>query len=485
MPRRGLRTLAAGLLVLTAGLTIATSGIAAPESTAKSRARVHYKQGESYQKAGQYAAALKEYSIAYELLPVPELLFNLGQANRLAGNKEAALQNYRLFLQSGNNGRGSDEARAWVAKLSAELEGDAGHKPKVPPPEAAAERPDLAAPADLAVPPDLAPAASAAPPRGGGPPRLAGASDSSGTTDGDGNDARFDGPSGVVTDGAGNAYIADSLNGTIRKLVLATRAVSTLAGSPGKSGSTDGPAASALFGAPEGLALDGAVLYVADPKNCNVRRIDLAGGTVSTVAGVAGAAGSEDGSAAQARFSAPVAVASDGHGALYVADAGNNKTIRKIVLATGEVSTLAGSPGISGAIDGKGAEAHFSSPRGLVADRGFLYVTDATTNSVRKIGIQTGVVTTLAGAAGVSGSADGVGLSARFLAPDGIAVDTDGSLYVADTGNNAIRKIAAGRKVTTLVHWDAANGPVGLTILGGGELLVTHQDHTLFRLRVR
>ncbi len=155
-----------------------------------------------------------------------------------------------------------------------------------------------------------------------------------------------------------------------------------------------------------------------------------------TLAGQAGMTGSVDGSGSQARFNAPHGVATDHAGNVYVSDSANG-TIRKITPG-GVASTLAGLPGYSGNTDGNGHDARFGNPQGLAVDnQGNIYVADTGNNTVRKI-TPLGVVTTLAGLAG----AGGAGADARFNSPGGVAADSAGNVYVADTNNHTVRKIA-------------------------------------------
>src|SRR5208283_2659603 len=165
-----------------------------------------------------------------------------------------------------------------------------------------------------------------------------------GSADGTGSSANFYYPSGVATDNAGNLYIADTDNHTIREVVAATGAVTTLAGLAGVSGSDDGTGSDARFDSPSAVAVDGAGnIYVADTLN-NTLRMVTASGVVSTLAGTPGSSGSADGMGSAAQFQGPQGVAIDSAGNLYVADT-NNHTIRKVVLATGEVTTIAGLAG--------------------------------------------------------------------------------------------------------------------------------------------
>lgn len=272
---------------------------------------------------------------------------------------------------------------------------------------------------------------------------------STNATDGVGSVARFNSPHSVAVDAAGTIYVADTLNNTIRKITPAG-SVTTLAGmSPFQSfGSEDGPGALARFASPHGTAVDSTGnVYVADCYNHTIRKISNAG-VVTTLAGTAGASGWVDGPGATARFYYPKGVAVDGAGTLYVADTGN-ETVRKITPA-GMVTTLAGLPGVSGLSDGAGSLARFKGPIGVAVDAaGTLYVADTDNDTIRKI-TAAGVVTTLAGTAGASGSTDATGAFARFFAPEGIAVDGAGTVYVADTGNFIIRKVTPAGAVTTL-----------------------------------
>jgi hypothetical protein len=269
---------------------------------------------------------------------------------------------------------------------------------------------------------------------------LAGTAGVTGSADGTGPAASFGTTAAITTDGT-NLYVADYSNQTIRKIVIATGVVTTLAGTAGVIGSADGTGAAASFNDPAGITTDGANLYVGEEGNSTIRKIVIATGVVTTMAGTALTPGSTDGTGAAARFDGPDAITTDGIN-LYVAEYVNN-TIRKIVIATGAVTTLAGSPPptLPGSVDGTGAAASFNSPLGITTDGTNLYVTEQTGNVVRKVVTATGVVTTIAGAAGAPpGSADGTDGGARFSRP--VGVTTDGAnLYVDDFTNNTIRKI--------------------------------------------
>ncbi len=207
----------------------------------------------------------------------------------------------------------------------------------------------------------------------------------------------------------------------------------------------DGAGAAARFQLPYGIVSDATNLYVADTYNNAIRKIVIATGTVTTLAGSpAGSPGAADSTGTAATFDGPQGITTDGTN-LYVVDVNNNK-IRKIVIATGAVSSLTGvatTAGSPGAADGTGTAATFNGPQGITTDGANLYVSDSGNNKIRKIEIATGAVSSLTGAAntaGTPGGADGAGTAATFNGPQGIT--TDGvSLYVADTWNNTIRKI--------------------------------------------
>ena len=289
---------------------------------------------------------------------------------------------------------------------------------------------------------------------------LAGAPGIGGSADGVGGAARFNHLEGVAVDGAGNVYVADTENQTIRKLAP-DGAVTTLAGLAGSPGFSDGMGAAARFNLPTGVATDSAGnVYVADIGNHTIRKITAAG-LVTTLAGSPLVGSYADGTGAAARFNAPAGLSTDAAGNIYVADSGNH-VIRKIT-PSGVVTTLAGSPGAGGFADGAGAAAKFNGLRAVASDAaGNLYVADLINALVRKVS-PAGVVTTIAGAAGAIGSTDGTGSSARFSSPLGIAVDASGTLYVADTNNSAIRRISTGAVVTTFAGSPTNTGTADAT----------------------
>jgi YVTN family beta-propeller protein len=318
---------------------------------------------------------------------------------------------------------------------------------------------------------------------------LAGSQRMTGDANGVGSDASFDFPAGASLDPAGNLYVADWGNSMIRQ--ISPRGDVTTAACLSGSACSAAGAGSLPYSGPMGVAADGAGnLYIADEGLSIIEKVVLATGTISTLAGAESLPGSQDGTGASARFWGPTGIVFDGLSNLYVADSANN-TIRKVVIATGEVSTVAGSASNLGSLDGVGSAASFWGPSSLAlgAD-GDLYVADTSNFIIRKIDLATSRVTTLAGTAGVSGSADGVGAAARFYFPQGVAADALGNLYVADTRNSTVRVIdLATAEVTTAIGVADQSGltlgaiaqarltsPIGLAVSSTGSLYIADSD---------
>ena len=369
-----------------------------------------------------------------------------------------------------------------------------------------------------------------------------------GYRDGTGTNAVFFGPYGVAVDSFGNAYVADSENSLVRR-VTADGTVTTLAGAPQYLGSADGIGTNAAFSFPVGLAVDGAdTVYASDTFNSLIRKLTPVGleWVVTTIAG--GGPGVErwghaDGIGTNASFFHPAGIVVSSQGILYVSDADNN-TIRELtpVGADWEVTTIAGTPTqiptnggfhlAGGYADGNGKQALLNGPLGLAIDKeDNLYVADSGNHVIRKLARHPPVrslrretsagrgndpsehaagnwlVSTLAGAPGEPGAADGPGRSARFNRPYGLAADSAGNLYVGDLGNFTVRKITpvGGRwAVTTVagvpglaggadgtgagalfgrtnVWFGGSAGPAGVAVDGIGNLYVTDPLNSTIR----
>jgi sugar lactone lactonase YvrE len=334
---------------------------------------------------------------------------------------------------------------------------------------------------------------------------FAGAAGNAGSTDGTGSGARFAHPSDVAVDAAGNLYIADTGNNTVRKVtspVMSNIAlppppfgtVTNLAGQAGVSGSSDGSGTGANFNHPAGIAVDNAGnVYVADTDNNEIRKV-TALGVVTTLAGQAGRTGSADGSGSAASFNGPSGIVADTAGDLYVADTLNH-TIRKVTSA-GVVTTIAGVAGASGLADGTNSAARFHGPQGLAIDSSNnLFVADTNNNAIRRIVTATGTVTTVTGEAGTAGSTDGANSHAQFHYPSGVAVDTTGNLYVADTENHTLREISSSGAVSTLAGTADSSGstdgvgtaagfdfPTGASVDGSGNVYIADANNGTIRI---
>jgi hypothetical protein len=286
---------------------------------------------------------------------------------------------------------------------------------------------------------------------------LAGTPGTPGTADGIGAAARFGGPQGIASDGASLLFVADTGNHTVRQVNVMTGAVVTVAGRPGVPGNLDGAASVAQFDFPRALAFEAGDVFVADTNNHTIRKVGLQSGVVSSLAGSVGSSGSSDGTAGVARFNLPNGIAGDGTGSLYVSDAGN-ATVRRIIVASQLVSTLAGTAGMKGTTDGTGAAARFFELWGLAYDGGNLYISDFGSKTIRRLVVSTGVVTTVAGTVGVAGSRDGVGSAALFTEPAGVARDGAGNIYIAENGLHTIRRMVTATN-TVATYAGAASSP--------------------------
>jgi kumamolisin len=253
-----------------------------------------------------------------------------------------------------------------------------------------------------------------------------------GNTNGTGNSARFYNPNAIVADSSNNLYVADTSNNSIRKITASGAAVSTLATG---------------FNAPNGIAIDSSGnLYVADSGNNVIKKVTSAG-SVSILAGTSGTAGYVNASGTAAKFNNPASVAVDSLGNVYVADYGND-VVRKIT-STGVVTLFAGQPGTTGYADGVVGKSAFNTPGGVAVDgSNNVYVADSLTppigstaggnNLLRRISTA-GVVSTIAGQAGVTGSASGTGTAAQFYSLQAATFNSAGEVFLADTYNQLIR----------------------------------------------
>jgi len=305
--------------------------------------------------------------------------------------------------------------------------------------------------------------------------------------DGKGDQASFANLMGIAADNKGNLYVADSHNNVIRK-ITSDGTVTTWAGS-GAVGSADGKGTAASFFYPTALAVDSnGNVYVSDTHNNLIRKIDPTG-VVTTLAGKGRVSANDIDTSDIVRLDNPAGIAVNNTGDVYIADWGND-VIRKIDLS-GKITDVAGNKGVPGAENGVGSSASFYLPWGLVLDSmNNLYVADSYNNMIRKISTD-GTVTTVAGKK-ENGSADGKDTAASFSHPAGLAIDKHGNLYVADMGNNKIRKVSSG--VVTTVAGNGIRGsgngraesasfskPYGVTVANDGSVYVADYSNNLVR----
>jgi hypothetical protein len=265
----------------------------------------------------------------------------------------------------------------------------------------------------------------------------------SGSNDGTGTNALFNNPLAITVDQGGNLYVADTGNSTIRKLSLSGTnwAVTTIAGFAGTTGTNDGTGTNALFNHPEGITVDtNGNVFVADTINDTLRMLTLSGTNyvVSTISGAPKIAGTNDGS--NAEYNSPEGITVYHHSGLhlFVADT-TNDTIRNVTynVTNWSAATIAGLAGVTGSADGTNNDARFFDPGGITVDTTRnLYVADTGNQTIRKITqpFSPFVVTTIAGVPGVAGHANGNGTNALFTNPMGIYFSPVGQVFVADTG---------------------------------------------------
>ena len=306
---------------------------------------------------------------------------------------------------------------------------------------------------------------------------IAGAADGAPATDGPGASARFARPGGIAVAADGSAYVADTDGQAIRRIAPdAAHSVTTIVGGT-TDGYVDGPGASARVSWPLGLAVaaDGTLLVADSENNCIRAVAPDAAHTVSTYAGQCTFnRGFADGPATSARFSTPVAVAVAPDGSVLVADQNNNR-VRSIAPATRAVTTIAG--GVTGFADGPGATARFNGVSGVaVANDGTVYVLDSYNQAIRRIATDAArTVTTLVGGDGVPAAyVDGSGSVARLGAQGGLAW-AGGRLFVADVASSRVRVITPGAD---------ASGTTVATLAGSGASVLSDGDgaHAAFAL---
>jgi len=280
---------------------------------------------------------------------------------------------------------------------------------------------------------------------------LAGTVGEAGFANGNGAGVKFDTPFGVVVAGDGSLLVADTGNHMLRRVAM-NGAVTTYAGLAGTPGNTNGTLAEARFRSPLGLNRDAAGnVWVADSGNHTIRRITPAG-LVETVAGIPDAWGWTDGAAASAKFNGPVDVAVAMDGRVFISD-GFNHVIRCLG-TNGVVTTVAGHGGAADWVDGRGTQARFWNPAGLALDHaGMLYVADSRNHVIRKV-TPDGQVATVSGLGRAAGQTDGVNRAGRYFNPYGLAFDAAGNLVVSDSYNQTLRQVFV--PFTVVVTGDAS-----------------------------
>jgi hypothetical protein len=308
--------------------------------------------------------------------------------------------------------------------------------------------------------------------------------------------AEINTPFGIAADSSGNVYIAEWSNHVIRK-VSASGIITTVAGVGGSGFGGDGGAATAAsLNHPEGVAVDNAGnIYIADSFNNRIRKVN-ASGTITTVAGNGSPGFTGDGVATQVAVNDPSGVAVDNNGNLYIADNASHR-VRKLALSTGIISTIAGTgtAGFSGD-GGPAVAAQLDHPTHLAFDKaGNLFIADYSNNRIRKVS-PSGIITTVAGSQtlDVNGYFSGDGgpaTAAQFAHPAGVAWDTAGNLYIADSGNGRVRKVDAGTGIISTIAGGGTNGdgcnsdtaklgfPIDLVAIGNNIYIADYSDNKI------
>jgi sugar lactone lactonase YvrE len=313
--------------------------------------------------------------------------------------------------------------------------------------------------------------------------------------------AKLDNPRKIALDSSGNLYIADTVNNAIRKVTASTGIITTVAGigTPGNSGD-NGLATKAALNSPNGVAVDSSGnIYIADTGNNVIREVSASSGVIERVAGngTSGYSGDE-GYATNATLNSPNGVALDPSGDIYIADT-NNDVIRKVTASSDIITTVAGS-GSAGYNGDKGAatSAKLTIPDSVAVDSsGNIYIADTGNNVIREVAASSGDITTIAGngTSGYSGD-NGAATSAKLSIPNGVAVDSSGNTYVADTGNNVIREIVASSgEIKTVAGTGTSgysgdngkstsaklNSPYGVALDSSGDIYIADTGNDIIR----
>src|ERR1035437_7954072 len=305
-------------------------------------------------------------------------------------------------------------------------------------------------------------------------------------------------PFALAVDSSGNVYFAENGDSRIRKIDAKSLDISTVVGNgtPGFSG--DGSTAtSAEMNSPTGLAVDSSGnLYIADSLNRRIRKV-ASGGSISTFAGNGTFSYSGDGApAGKAQLNTPQGVAADSSGNLYVADTLNN-VVRKVSL-NGTISNYAGNGGAGSSGDGNPAiGAQLNGPQGLALDAaGNLFISDTLNAKVRKVSVANGAITTVAGSGTPGYAGDGgAAIRAQLNLPSGVAGDPNTTLYIADFGNSRVRMVSTNNSIGTVAGNGAAgysgdggqavkaqlNGPQGVAVDAAGNLYIADTENNLIR----
>jgi uncharacterized protein (TIGR03437 family) len=313
--------------------------------------------------------------------------------------------------------------------------------------------------------------------------------------------AQLGSPTNIAFDAQGNLLVADTFNDRIRRIAPDGR-ITTVAGGAGNGFSGDGgPATQARLNCPTGIAVDAqGNLYIADSENNRIRRVAAADGIITTIAGTGATGfGGDGGPAAQAQIDLPTQVALTGNNLLYVADTDNSR-IRRINLADGMITTYAGNGTATFAGDGGAATAaSLNRPKGLTFDaQGNLFIADTFNNRVRRVAASDNNITTVAGTGtrGFTGDGD-LATNARLGQPEGVWVDAQNNLLIADTFNDRIRRVSvADQRITTIAgigitgyggDGSAASAarffcPIGIVTDAAGRLFIADRDNNRIRL---